>query len=153
MRARIYQPARTAMSSGTAKTHVWLLEFDQENAREIDPLMGWTSMTRKRRSSCGLRPKKKQSNMRRITASTPSCKSRTSAAPIFGPVAMVKTLPQRAAVPGPTKLRRYIDDRIMPKTLPIGWRLAFFSRAVQHIILEAAHDHYPSCYAFRRFSC
>ncbi|MFT6090551.1 ETC complex I subunit [Sulfitobacter sp.] len=43
MRARIYQPARTAMSSGTAKTHVWLLEFDQENAREIDPLMGWTS--------------------------------------------------------------------------------------------------------------
>ncbi|MEM5521334.1 ETC complex I subunit [Sulfitobacter sp. AS59] len=43
MRARIYQPARTAMSSGTAKTHVWLLEFDQETAREVDPLMGWTS--------------------------------------------------------------------------------------------------------------
>ena len=43
MRARIYQPARTAMSSGTAKTHTWLLEFDQETARSIDPLMGWTS--------------------------------------------------------------------------------------------------------------
>lgn len=43
MRARIYQPARTAMSSGTAKTHGWLLEFDQESAREVDPLMGWTS--------------------------------------------------------------------------------------------------------------
>lgn len=43
MRARIYQPSRTAMSSGTAKTRVWLLEFDQEHAREIDPLMGWTS--------------------------------------------------------------------------------------------------------------
>ena len=27
MRARIYQPARTAMQSGTAKTHTWVLEF------------------------------------------------------------------------------------------------------------------------------
>ncbi len=43
MRARIYQPARTAMSSGSAKTHVWLLEFPQDSAREVDPLMGWTS--------------------------------------------------------------------------------------------------------------
>ncbi|MFD2740541.1 ETC complex I subunit [Sulfitobacter aestuarii] len=43
MRARIFQPARTAMSSGSAKTRVWLLEFPHENAREIDPLMGWTS--------------------------------------------------------------------------------------------------------------
>ena len=43
MRARIYQPARTAMSSGTAKTRVWLLEFAPAEAREVDPLMGWTS--------------------------------------------------------------------------------------------------------------
>ncbi|NRB00099.1 MAG: ETC complex I subunit [Rhodobacteraceae bacterium] len=43
MRARIYQPARTAMSSGTAKTHHWVLEFAPATAREIDPLMGWTS--------------------------------------------------------------------------------------------------------------
>ena len=43
MRARIYQPARTAMQSGTAKTHEWVLEYDQSDAREIDPLMGWTS--------------------------------------------------------------------------------------------------------------
>lgn len=43
MRARIYQPARTAMSSGTAKTHHWVLEFPQASAREVDPLMGWTS--------------------------------------------------------------------------------------------------------------
>lgn len=43
MRARIYQPARTAMSSGTAKTHHWLLEFAPAQAREVDPLMGWTS--------------------------------------------------------------------------------------------------------------
>jgi NADH dehydrogenase len=43
MRARIYQPARTAMSSGTAKTHDWVLEFAPASAREVDPLMGWTS--------------------------------------------------------------------------------------------------------------
>jgi NADH dehydrogenase len=42
MRARIYQPARTAMSSGTAKTHDWVLEHDPAEARELDPLMGWT---------------------------------------------------------------------------------------------------------------
>lgn len=43
MRARIYQPSRTAMSSGTAKTHHWVLEFAPASAREVDPLMGWTS--------------------------------------------------------------------------------------------------------------
>ena len=43
MRARIYQPARTAMQSGTAKTKGWVLEFAPETAREVDPLMGWTS--------------------------------------------------------------------------------------------------------------
>jgi len=43
MRARIYRPARTAMSSGTAKTKHWVLDFAQGEARGIDPLMGWTS--------------------------------------------------------------------------------------------------------------
>ena len=43
MRARIFQPARTAMSSGTAKTKGWVLEFAPASAREVDPLMGWTS--------------------------------------------------------------------------------------------------------------
>lgn len=43
MRARIFQPARNAMQSGSAKTHQWVLEFAPADAREIDPLMGWTS--------------------------------------------------------------------------------------------------------------
>ena len=43
MRARIYQPAKTAMQSGTAKTHLWVLEFAPASEREVDPLMGWTS--------------------------------------------------------------------------------------------------------------
>ena len=43
MRARIFQPARTAMSSGTARTHHWVLEYAPVSARAVDPLMGWTS--------------------------------------------------------------------------------------------------------------
>ncbi|MDC0738135.1 ETC complex I subunit [Cognatishimia sp. SS12] len=42
MIARIYQPARNAMTSGTAKTKTWVLEYAQAAARDIDPLMGWT---------------------------------------------------------------------------------------------------------------
>lgn len=43
MPARIYRPARTAMSSGTAGTRRWVLEHVAGEAREVDPLMGWTS--------------------------------------------------------------------------------------------------------------
>jgi hypothetical protein len=43
MRARIYQPARNAMQSGKARSKLWFLEFEPELARQIDPLMGWTS--------------------------------------------------------------------------------------------------------------
>ena len=43
MAARIYKPARTAMQSGPARTKEWVLEYDPEAAREIEPLMGWTS--------------------------------------------------------------------------------------------------------------
>ena len=45
MRARIFKPTKTAMSSGTAKTRSWVLEHVSESAREVDPLMGWTSNT------------------------------------------------------------------------------------------------------------
>ena len=43
MRARIYKPAKTAMSSGMAKTNLWVLEHVVASARSVDPLMGWTS--------------------------------------------------------------------------------------------------------------
>ncbi|WP_417461983.1 ETC complex I subunit [Kordiimonas sp.] len=42
MKARIYQPAKNAMQSGTANTQKWVLEFEPELAKDIDPLMGWT---------------------------------------------------------------------------------------------------------------
>ena len=37
----IYQPAKTSMQSGQAKTRYWQLEFKQNNAKKNDPLMGW----------------------------------------------------------------------------------------------------------------
>ncbi len=43
MAARIFSPAKTAMQSGTAKTGNWVLEFEPEKRRTIDPLMGYTS--------------------------------------------------------------------------------------------------------------
>ena len=41
MTDKIYQPAKTAMSSGVAKTQTWLLEFLPEKPRVKDPLTGW----------------------------------------------------------------------------------------------------------------
>lgn len=52
MPARIYRPAKTAMQSGTAKTHDWVLEFEQEAARTVEPLMGWTSSRDTRQQLC-----------------------------------------------------------------------------------------------------
>lgn len=43
MVAKIYRPAKSAMQSGKAKTHMWVLEFDQEQPRRIDPILGYTS--------------------------------------------------------------------------------------------------------------
>lgn len=43
MTARIYRPAKSAMSSGMGKTHDWVLEHVNDAGREVDPLMGWTS--------------------------------------------------------------------------------------------------------------
>ncbi|KXF77723.1 ETC complex I subunit [Paramesorhizobium deserti] len=43
MVARIYRPAKTAMQSGKAKTKSWLLEFEPETPRKVEPLMGYTS--------------------------------------------------------------------------------------------------------------
>ena len=43
MSARIYSPAKTAMRSGKSKTGHWVLDYDPEQPRTIDPLMGYTS--------------------------------------------------------------------------------------------------------------
>jgi len=43
MTARIFRPAKSAMSSGQAKTREWVLEYVNDTGRTVDPLMGWTS--------------------------------------------------------------------------------------------------------------
>jgi len=43
MTARIYKPSRNAMQSGTAKTKEWVLDYEPEKPRIVEPLMGWTS--------------------------------------------------------------------------------------------------------------
>lgn len=42
MTARIYKPAKSAMQQGQSKKD-WTLEYEPEQPRSIDPLMGWTS--------------------------------------------------------------------------------------------------------------
>jgi hypothetical protein len=41
--ARIYQPAKTAMQSGRARTRKWVLEYLPATPRLPEPLMGWAS--------------------------------------------------------------------------------------------------------------
>jgi ETC complex I subunit conserved region len=43
MTARIYKPSKTAMQSGFADTKNWVLDFEPETPRKVEPLMGWTS--------------------------------------------------------------------------------------------------------------
>jgi len=43
MTARIYKPSKTAMQSGAANTKAWVLDFEPESPRQVEPLMGWTS--------------------------------------------------------------------------------------------------------------
>lgn len=43
MLARIYQPSKSSMQSGWAATKRWVLEYEPERPRTVEPLMGWTS--------------------------------------------------------------------------------------------------------------
>lgn len=45
MVARIYKPSKTAMQSGRGRTDDWVLQHEPQAAREVEPLMGWTSST------------------------------------------------------------------------------------------------------------
>ncbi len=42
MEARIYRPTENVMQSGRGNAKLWVLEFEAEDARRIDSLMGWT---------------------------------------------------------------------------------------------------------------
>jgi hypothetical protein len=49
MRARIYQRPKTAMQSGHAGTHDWVLEYEPADPQRPDPLMGWAGSADTRR--------------------------------------------------------------------------------------------------------
>ena len=40
-KARIFRSPKSAMQSGRARTHEWLLQYEPTEAKRIDPLMGW----------------------------------------------------------------------------------------------------------------
>ncbi|MGI9435567.1 MAG: ETC complex I subunit [Geminicoccaceae bacterium] len=42
MAARIYRPAKTATSSGRAKTRSWILELEPTDRKSVDALCGWS---------------------------------------------------------------------------------------------------------------
>ena len=42
MQARIYQPSKSAMTSGQGNAKSWVLEYAPAERQTIDPLMGWT---------------------------------------------------------------------------------------------------------------
>ncbi len=43
MQVRIYRSPKTAMQSGRANTKRWVLEYEPQRGREVEPLMGWVS--------------------------------------------------------------------------------------------------------------
>ncbi len=43
MQVSIYKPTKSAMQSGNANTHTWILEFPPNGTRDIEPIMGWIS--------------------------------------------------------------------------------------------------------------
>jgi NADH dehydrogenase ubiquinone Fe-S protein 4 len=43
MPARIFKPSKTAMQSGQANTKTWVIDYEPEQPRRVEPLMGWTS--------------------------------------------------------------------------------------------------------------
>ena len=43
LQLRIYRQSKTAMQSGRAHETRWVVEFEPEGARTVEPLMGWTS--------------------------------------------------------------------------------------------------------------
>ncbi|MSP43355.1 MAG: ETC complex I subunit [Alphaproteobacteria bacterium] len=55
MLAKIYQPSKTAMQSGKSNAQDWVMEFESEAAKKIEPLMGWTGASDMRSTELRLR--------------------------------------------------------------------------------------------------
>jgi len=55
MLAKIFQPSKTAMQSGKSNSQGWVLEYEADTAKKIEPLMGWTSASDMRSGQLRLR--------------------------------------------------------------------------------------------------
>ena len=100
MTARIYKPARTAMQSGTAKTKEWVLDYEPEQPRTVEPLMGWTSVGRHEAGSAAARstPRKRRSPIASARAFPIRCSKRGRRCGNASPTPTIS--PIRAARPG-----------------------------------------------------
>ena len=99
MVARIYQPAKNAMQSGRAKRDNWVLDFDAEAAKTVEPLMGWTSASDMRNNEVRMHFDSKESAV--------------AFAEKHGlPYQLITPPPQRR------KLRTYSDNFSVDRTMP-----------------------------------
>ena len=132
MTARIYKPAKTAMQSGSANTKAWVLDFELEEPRRVEPLMGWTSSGDMRQ----------QLRLRFDTQAEAVAYCERTALPIrrsrpsrnaAGSCLIRIILPSSVATPGRTKFRlakRYLPAgaRVRPLA-PARWRSSEMKRS------------------------
>jgi hypothetical protein len=83
MQARIYQPSKSAMTSGMGNSRDWILEYAPAEPCRIDPLMGWTGSgdmkrqvrlrfeTREARSAASISGRRAMAEISPITAGAP----------------------------------------------------------------------------------
>ena len=45
MKVKIYKPTKNVMQSGKGNIKKWILEYEAESTRFIEPVMGWTGNT------------------------------------------------------------------------------------------------------------
>ena len=80
MVARIFRPAKTAMQSGRAQDGAWVLVYEPEAPRAVEPLMGYTSSAdMKQEMRLTFASGKRRSPMPNATASPMSVEADTSA--------------------------------------------------------------------------
>ena len=109
MTARIYKPTKTAMQSGKAKTKDWVLDYDPEVPRTVEPLMGWTSSSDMRQQ---LKKPSPTASVRALpSACCPTRRRRAVRCPTR------TTSLSRVAVPGPTRPYR---KRVYRFSSPLG---------------------------------
>lgn len=90
MTARIFQRPKNVMQSGKALTDVWVLEFVPAEAKQPDPLMGWSG----------------SGDMnQQLKLTFPSCEEALAYAERYGISARVQAAPPRRL-----KLQAYADN-------------------------------------------